>query len=358
MSWIKELTFKQERRLEEYRDQWISYGLSTEPANKPMAEDAVLEIYDRTGLARPKIVWCQSPLELYYAKEQEGLAWHPDKSVSNYPLHPGLHRKIEEAWWKWRIAGYDVEFKGAATSLASRYRREIQKCWDNVGLIINRQAILWEESCFEGQFMAGQYFSRGWIPDVLGSDLGIAPYKDAFARVAKSAGFWYPVRNTCYICDRPESIKMEATRHTTIIGRLHNTDGPAVKYRDGWGVYSIHGVIFHQDTFTQPIKLDRIVHEGNVEARRLLIEMYGHGNYLRDMKAQRLHRDDWGTLWSLADSVLGQLVMVEVVNSTPEMDGTFKNYFLRVDPRCKTAKEAIASTFGLLEEEYNPQIQA
>ena len=39
--------------------------------------------------------------------------------------------------------------------------------------------------------------------------------------------------------------------------------------------------------------------------------------------------------------------MVEVVNSTPEPDGSRKTYFLRVPPTIGTAREAVAWTFGL-----------
>jgi hypothetical protein len=42
-------------------------------------------------------------------------------------------------------------------------------------------------------------------------------------------------------------------------------------------------------------------------------------------------------------------MMVKVVNSTQEPDGTFKDYFIRVDPNAygglKTARQAIASTW-------------
>ena len=49
--------------------------------------------------------------------------------------------------------------------------------------------------------------------------------------------------------------------------------------------------------------------------------------------------------------------MVEVINSTPELDNSFKTYFLRVPPNIKSAKEAVAWTFGKTKENYNPSIQ-
>jgi hypothetical protein len=48
------------------------------------------------------------------------------------------------------------------------------------------------------------------------------------------------------------------------------------------------------------------------------------------------------------------LVMVKVRNSTPEPDGAYKDYFLRVPPTMRTAREAVAWTFGLEAEDYKP----
>lgn len=49
--------------------------------------------------------------------------------------------------------------------------------------------------------------------------------------------------------------------------------------------------------------------------------------------------------------------MVKVVNSTPEPDGSMKDYFLRVPPTVKTAREACAWTFGKSENDYAPMIE-
>lgn len=63
--------------------------------------------------------------------------------------------------------------------------------------------------------------------------------------------------------------------------------------------------------------------------------------------------------------------MVGVANSTPEPDGSHKSYFLRVHPECRpmlangafgaaqalTARNAVASTFGLRGPEYAPAVE-
>ena len=63
--------------------------------------------------------------------------------------------------------------------------------------------------------------------------------------------------------------------------------------------------------------------------------------------------------------------MVEVVNHTPEPDGSHKHHFLRVDPQLRpllsegelgppqplTARNAVASAFGLTGAEYDPDVE-
>jgi hypothetical protein len=48
---------------------------------------------------------------------------------------------------------------------------------------------------------------------------------------------------------------------------------------------------------------------------------------------------------------------VEVVNGTREPDGTHKHYFLRVPPTMLAAREAVAWTYGLSAEAYQPRIR-
>ena len=42
-------------------------------------------------------------------------------------------------------------------------------------------------------------------------------------------------------------------------------------------------------------------------------------------------------------------------NSTPDPDGTRQTYFLRVPPNLRTAREAVAWTFGLSGLQYRPE---
>ncbi len=49
--------------------------------------------------------------------------------------------------------------------------------------------------------------------------------------------------------------------------------------------------------------------------------------------------------------------MIEMVKRTPEPDGSFKRYWLRVPPKTRTAREAVAWTFNMPAERYAPEIE-
>ncbi len=142
-------------------------------------------------------------------------------------------------------------------------------------------------------------------------------------------------------------------------GRLHSGEGQAVGYSDGWGVWAWHGVRVPAKVIEAPETLGAaaIQAEPNVEIRRVMIERYGQERYLRESGAQQIHQDDWGTLWRVDIPGDEPLVMVEVVNSTPEPDGSFRNYMLRVPLQMRRAKQAVAWTFGLTEAGYGPAVQ-
>ena len=47
-----------------------------------------------------------------------------------------------------------------------------------------------------------------------------------------------------------------------------------------------------------------------------------------------MRQDDFGKLWRLRPGLDGEAVrVVEVVNATPEPDGSYRHYFLQVPPR-------------------------
>lgn len=166
-------------------------------------------------------------------------------------------------------------------------------------------------------------------------------------------------------------------RFTNEDGRLHRDNGPAlisptriIHYSNGrkHGIDAdIHGSIsYYYENIRIPSKyfhkpesleIDEVLQHPNAEVRYVGTRIIGLEKILQHKKTIIIHEDN------KRDMVLFQLSGVfeaepisylKVVNSTMESDGTYKNYFLCVPPTCKTCKEAVAWTFRMIADEYNP----
>ncbi len=160
-----------------------------------------------------------------------------------------------------------------------------------------------------------------------------------------------PFAEIVFVCKQPLRVE------TNDEGRLHSVDGPAIPYADGYCIYSINGVTVSERTVVTPeeITVEEIESEINLEVRRVMLERFGVARFFEESQAEIVSEDEYGTLYR--KRIVGDepLVMVRVKNSTPEPDGSFKEYFLRVPPFMRSAKEAVAWTFDFNEDQYQPE---
>lgn len=123
--------------------------------------------------------------------------------------------------------------------------------------------------------------------------------------------------------------------------------------------FSIRGVAITERIARRDFTLADALAEPNQEVRRIMLELLPPDAAIGVLKL--IHSDDFGSLYCESDSVWrssNTLAFVKVVNSTPEPDGSFKDYFLRVPGAMQRAKQAVAWTFGLTEETYQPIAQS
>ena len=93
--------------------------------------------------------------------------------------------------------------------------------------------------------------------------------------------------------------------------------------------------------------------EPNQEIRRLLIEKMGWARWFEESGAEVVQEDETGQLLAMGDATpWNGTKAVRVTNSSPEPDGTFKKYILRVPPHIGTALEGVAWTFGMAAADY------
>jgi hypothetical protein len=209
-----------------------------------------------------------------------------------------------------------------------------------------------------GQFWVGWWWGPAYasfMTDVAGLELEpkIATAAKANRDTCESACWWWPHKEFVMVCERPTFIGRDDR------GRLHADGRMSIEWPDGWGLYHWHGVRVPAHVITAPatITVAEIEAEQNAETRRVMVERYGQARYLVDSGAKQVHRDSVGVLYRKEIPGDEPLVMVKVRNSTPEPDGTVKDYFLRVPPQIETARAGVAWTFGLGAKDYRPEAE-
>lgn len=167
-------------------------------------------------------------------------------------------------------------------------------------------------------------------------------------RTALECSVFWPLYGTTILSERPCEID------TTSIDSV-----ATLRWSDGFSLYFAGAARISKAIAERHFSWQDIDKERNVEIRRLLIEFYGLDKYLRDSESRVIQRDKFGTLYQ-KDFVTGDpIVFVQVENKTPEPDGSFKTYLLRVPEFVDTAREGVAWTFGFDDpEEYDPIVES
>lgn len=182
------------------------------------------------------------------------------------------------------------------------------------------------------------------------------PYErelDAWIRLSQNCFGLLCLDNVVFACEKPEIFAIDDS------GRLHCESGPAFVFADGFSGYAWHGVFVERGIIEEPeaITVAEIESCANAELRRVLIERYGPSRYIIDSGAEEVSSDECGTLYKKEVPGDEALVFVKVKNSTPEPDGQYRDYFLRVPPEISSARQAVAWTFALETEDYNPLVE-
>jgi hypothetical protein len=176
--------------------------------------------------------------------------------------------------------------------------------------------------------------------------------------ITEACAWWWPGSTVCVLSERPERIAWESGEDGG--RRLHCDVGPAVQFRDGWGLYVLHGSVVPPRYVRTPetITARDILSAPRPEVRHYLLQRFGGmGRFLTEA-VQPIQHDACGVLYRWPWREGGtSFCVVRVTNATPEPDGSVRTFWLRVPPEMRTAKAAVAWTFGLRESEYHPAVE-
>ncbi|WUT18392.1 hypothetical protein OG506_10520 [Streptomyces sp. NBC_00696] len=327
--------------------QWRTWSSATGAADRARAEEGVRRAYRLAGLAEPeRVVWAGSPrAAVTLVRELTDRGPSVRDAVRSAPWAAArrlLHAELGPAGWSAHWAATGGRLWPSTQALVDRIRTGVIE--DLVGRDTGKEAA--EVRLILLDAVLGQH-DAPWLAAFPADDGPL----DALSAVCRSAGWWWPFARVAVVSERPSAL------HRDEAGRLDHGDGPALAYPDGFALHAWRGMPVPAAFLAELPTLtpDRIRAEENAELRRVMLEYYGYDRYLTDSGARPLHRDETGTLWRIDLADDEPVVMVEVLNSTPEPDGTHRTYWLRVPPSTRTARAGVAWTFGLDAETYAPQ---
>jgi hypothetical protein len=248
------------------RREWLRLGLATSPADRPVAEAAITEIYARHRRSRPRFVWVASPraalphlrgLPTHETLREwltdrcppgtrplasdvaAGLSHLRSESAATYtepaPERPPLKRRKGEAWPSLppdRALDAGLPFQ------------ELLRQGVADALFRSLSAVYLPVRAAAGPLPVGWYGSQdaAWVAHLdIQQRLGLAHPRagfSAWATLVRAAGWWWPGESVCVLSERPEAIHTEPVPgawHDEIRPR-HFPDRPSVVYRDGWSV--------------------------------------------------------------------------------------------------------------------------
>jgi hypothetical protein len=363
-----------------YLEEWAAGQLSCEPADRSLADEGVRLVYVTAGLNPPeRIEWCEGPLQITQALRRVRPSDGVGSSVKAH-IFDHVRQKVgvlaevfcnetvaaaaqltDEAGERAPMHGY-----GACKAVSTAVTRIVRDAAsaDLATLTIRaRHALLRLRGI--PRVLPRESFEEIAVGPIDFACLGLHAYlHDVLAwqepaqsmrgwwTIAKNAGWIVPYEHICWISERPSALRWD---HRC---RLHCPDGPALRYRDGWCVHAWKGVqipawmIEHPELIT-PARIDDTF---DPVLRNSMIEIMTPQRFVQSGTVSKVAEDETGILWrrswTFRGVTIGSWCAVEVVNGTPEPDGSRRHYFLRVPSRMGTAREAVAWTYGVSEPQY------
>lgn len=360
---IAALSEAQRAQLTVYGARWEALRRATTPPNHEGVAEWVRQVYAAGGLPAPaEIVWEQGPGALASAWERRR---HTAGDNVRAVIVDAVRRKAELAADRAislparmllanepglaRASEFTTSVDEAVLRLSARAQPALR----------TRLADFFPRRRRRLSFSASSFSltSAPW----LGTMQYLHDVGGLINQTEKLAGLWalaghaswiVPHAHVCWLMENPQLIHIDAN------GRLHAPDGPALRYGDGCKVYAWKGILLPARVIEQRDHIDvhSIEAAHDPQIRRCMIDIMTPQRFIEQGGAYRVAQDETGILWRQRWR-WEAWAAVEVVNGTPEPDGSHKHYFLQVPPTVRTPREAVAWTYGLSERHYRLSIR-
>lgn len=339
----EELTENQKLKQAEWEARANACAFATGPSDRPVCIENLPTLCK--ALLRPfpgvdKVIFAQSPFQAkrlmnylkHDDKNHEVLNTHTQENNDSWVLDvvakKNALKDIQGSNWKNENFDGNLFSQGSIESYWTYYNKFYNEEMDTVFVSTDKEFL--------------EKFAP--VGESLGCETKMVPQKvlEIYYVFSQASGYIYIFDEFIIVCDRASSIVREANR-------LHNLNGPALAYSDGIKIYSIGGVTVPEKVVMCPetLTMDEINGETNQEVKRLMIERYGAGEYLKAVGAQVIDTDSAGFDNSAPRYLLATKDMKWLVGS----DGsTNRVYYMNVPMEAKTCKEAHEMISGLSEK--------
>lgn len=291
---INTITDEQKAQFPVWVDKWVKIGLSTDPIDFGEVKEYVQKIYEIIGKKRPMVLYAESP--------KAAIAIGLRHTLNREPTSLECKESIKDLY------GGNGDASGCAY------------------ISFFRDVMDWKDCSLENY-----------------------SYYEKICTLCNTV--WWGDK-VAVVVDRPKFIKLDDQ------GSLHAEEGPAVKFRDGYCIYSWHGTTVPKEWLTTPkdqLDASLALTWENIEQRRCLSEIVGWDNVLKQLPTTVINAD--------GDPEIGTLVEVELPDIGKERFlrvkcGTGRYFALPVPPEMKTALEAQSWTWGMDVNEFiKPEVR-
>ena len=360
---IVALTDPQRAELAVYGARWSDLRRSTERPDYTGVVSGVHNAYVAAGLSPPRdIVWEQGPTELASAWARRRAAAGDNVRALVVDV---VRRKAELAVDRAISLSVRMALAGEpGLSRVSSYCTSIDEAVLRIGdralPILRRRFFDFFPRRRARLSLAGgsfSFLSAPWLglQEYLHDVCGLTRHTQALAglwEIARQACWMVPHERVCWLMERPKLLRADAN------GRLHAPDGPALRFGSSCNVHAWKGIIVPAGLIEHPERIDVRAIEAapDPQIRRCMIEIMTPQRFIEDGGAYRVAVDETGALWRQRWR-WEAWAAVEVINGTPEPDGSYKHYFLQVPATVRTPREAVAWTYGLAERHYRPAVR-
>lgn len=304
---INTLSKYQEKQLSIYRDKWLAIGLSTDRINRKKAIENFM-IFNRLILGnkkKPVILFMDSPETTWLATLLLYTFFKNNKDIESQ-VESQVGSQVRS----------QVDITLGANSINSTLGPRVKN---------------FVYPYLDGQFFSSYFSFYDYCNKVLKINFQEQEKWDCYLRTS-DVSLIYPFDDFVVISEKPTQIKMKNMV-------LHNENGMAVSYADGFGVYALNGVRVSKGIVETPAeKLDPklLLTEQNAEIRREIIRKIGISRILQKLEAKKLDTYREYELYRIENIDIEPCHILKMV-----CPSTSAFYSLRTPPEITSAQEAI-----------------